>query len=403
MTTNNDHSPTQLPRLRLTKGADRRLQSGHLWIYSNEIDNQATPLRTFTAGQQVGVETQHGKLLGTAYINPNSLLCGRLLTRDSEAFGQPQLVARLRAALQMRERFFAEPFYRLVYGESDLLPGLVVDRFGPHLVAQFNTAGMDAMREPVVAALLEVMQPESILLRNDSGIRELEGLPSEVLVAHGEPPETVELTENGVRFRVPLRTGQKTGWYYDQRPNRAWLRNIVHDRSVLDVFSYIGSFGVQAGAFGAKSVCCIDASEQALVQARENAALNNFKGDFSTLHGDAFDQLRALRTANQHFDVVIVDPPAFVKKKKDLPKGAAAYRRINEIAMELLNPDGLLIASSCSMHLPTEELIKALRAGAQRTGRHVQLLAEGMQGVDHPVHPSIPETRYLKALLARVV
>jgi 23S rRNA (cytosine1962-C5)-methyltransferase len=246
------------------------------------------------------------------------------------------------------------------------------------------------------------MQPESILLRNDSGIRELEGLTSEVVVAHGAPPEFVEMTENGVRFRAPLRTGQKTGWFYDQRPNRAWLRGVSTGRSVLDVFSYIGSFGVQAGAFGAKSVCCVDASEQALLQAQENAVLNNFKGDFSTMQGDAFDVLRALRTDNRHFDIVIVDPPAFVKKKKDLPKGAAAYRRINEIAMELLNPDGLLIASSCSMHLPVEELVDALRSGAQRTGRHVQLLAEGMQGIDHPVHPTIPETRYLKALLARV-
>ena len=216
-----------LPRLRLMRGADRRLQAGHLWIYSNEIDNQATPLRSFSAGQQVAVETEHRKLLGTAYINPNSLLCARLLTRDAEPFGQRQLVSRVRAALQMRERFFAEPFYRLVYGESDLLPGLVVDRFGAHLVVQLNTAGMDAMREQVVAALLEVMQPESILLRNDSGIRELEGLASEVVVAHGEPPEFVELTENGVRFRAPLRTGQKTGWFYDQRPNRAWLRDVA--------------------------------------------------------------------------------------------------------------------------------------------------------------------------------
>jgi len=392
-----------LPRLRLNKGADRRLQSGHLWIYSNEIDNQVTPLRTFTPGQHATVETQHGKVLGTAYLNPNSLICARLLTRGSAVFSAALLIARLRTALQLRERFFDAPFYRLVYGESDLLPGLVVDRFGAHLVVQLNTAGMDAMREMVVDALTEVLQPESILLRNDSGIRELEGLPSEVVVAHGEPPETIELTENGVRFRAPLRTGQKTGWFYDQRPNRAWLQAISRDRSVLDVFSYVGSFGVQAGVFGAKSVSCVDASEQALLQARENAELNNFRGDFHTLHGDAFDQLRALRADNRKFDIVIVDPPAFVKKKKDLPKGAAAYRRINEIAIELLNPDGLLIASSCSMHLPTEELVEALRSGAQRTERHVQLLAEGMQGIDHPVHPAIPETRYLKALLARVI
>ena len=400
MTTNNSSTP--LPRLRLAKNADRRLRGGHLWVFSNEVDNKNTPLRDFKPGQQACVENSQGKLLGTAYVNPNSLICGRLLTRDDQTFGRQQLTERISAALQLRQRFFAEPYYRLVFGESDLLPGLVVDRFGAHLVVQLNTAGMDVLRDEVVAALIDVMQPQSILLRNDSGVRTLEGLEQEIIPVHGTPPDYAELIENGVRFRVPLGTGQKTGWFYDQRANRAWLKNIVAGRKVLDVFSYVGSFGVQAGVFGAASVCCVDSSEQALTLARENAELNGIGDRLTTLHGEAFDKLRALIADGQRYGVIITDPPAFIKKKKDLPKGIAAYRRLNELAMRLLEPDGFLIASSCSMHLPREELLETIRFGAERIGRHAQLLAEGMQDVDHPVHPAIPETRYLKTMLARV-
>ena len=392
-----------LPRLRLAKNEDKRLRAGHLWIYSNEIDTQATPLKTLQPGQHVLIENAQEKVLGTAYVNPHSLICARLLTRDETPFDRSMLVHRLNIALGMRQAFFREPYYRLVYGESDLLPGLVVDRFGDHLSVQLNTAGMEAMREDIIAALVKVLKPASIVFRNDSSMRQLEGLPVVTENVYGEPPEVVQLIENGVKFLAPMIAGQKTGWFYDMRPNRAWLRDLVPGKRVLDVFSYVGSFGISAGAFGASEVWCVDASELALDFAEQNAELNGLADRFTAVQGDAFEVLKALKEDDQRFDVIIVDPPAFIKKKKDHAEGLKAYRRINEMAMRLLHKDGFLLSGSCSMHLPREDLLEVVRASARHLDRHAQILAEGMQGVDHPVHPAIPETRYLKAVLSRIV
>jgi 23S rRNA (cytosine1962-C5)-methyltransferase len=391
-----------LQRLRLAKNEDKRLRSGHLWIYSNEVDTQATPLRNFSAGEQVIVENQQGKSLGVAYINPQSLICARMMTNDERPVDLNTLKKRIKAALALREQLFDQPYYRLIFGESDLLPGLVVDRFGDHLCVQLNTAGMDAMRDLVIEALVRMLQPTSILLRNDAAVRKLEGLPLEVVTAYGEVPDEVELIENGVRFLAPLAAGQKTGWFYDQRPNREWLRNIVPGKRVLDLFSYVGSFGIQAAVFGADDVWCADISESALDMVHKNAELNGVADKLNTVQGDAFTILKSFKEADERFDVIIVDPPAFIKRKKDMKEGMLAYRRINEMAMRLLNNDGYLISASCSMHMPREELLDLVRASARHIDRHAQILAEGMQGMDHPVHPAIPETRYLKAVLSRV-
>jgi 23S rRNA (cytosine1962-C5)-methyltransferase len=391
-----------LPRLRLKRSEERRLQSGHLWIYSNEVDNQETPLQGFEAGEQVRVESSGSKALGIAYVNPRSLICARLVSRTSQRLDTTLLFQRLQQALALRRQLFNEPYYRLVYGESDLLPGLVVDRFGGHLTVQLNTAGMDRMKDQILDALLQVLNPESILLRNDSAMRTLEGLPREVVAAYGLGPKVVQLLENGVPMLAPLHDGQKTGWFYDQRPNRAWLRNFAPDKRVLDVFSYVGGFGVQAAVFGAKEVLAVDASRPALEMAEKNAELNGVGTIFNSIEGDAFAVLKGLKEEGERFDLVVVDPPAFIKRKKDHKEGLQAYRRINELAMQLLSPQGLLLSASCSMHLEREELLDALRSGGRRQNRHVQLLMEGMQGPDHPVHPAIPETRYLKAFLVRV-
>ncbi|WP_205527434.1 class I SAM-dependent rRNA methyltransferase [Teredinibacter turnerae] len=389
--------------IRLKKNEDRRLKAGHLWIYSNEVDVAQTPLKNILPGSQLRVESASGQLLGTAYVNPHSLICARMVTRTDQPLDRSLLVHRIKIALSLRERFFPEPFYRLIYGESDLLPGLVVDRFGEHLCVQTTTAGMELMTDEIIAALDKVLRPSSILLRNDSSAREFENLPEQVVAALGEPPAEVELIENGVRFIAPLHDGQKTGWFYDQRPNRAWLKGLVEGKRVLDVFSYVGAFGVQALAWGAKDLWCADASARALDVAQKNAQLQGGGDRFTALEGDAFASLKALKENDERFDVVIVDPPAFIKRKKDLAAGTQAYRRINELAMRLLDRDGLLLAGSCSMHLPRESLHDILRASGRHLDRHVQVLAEGMQGADHPVHPSIQETRYLKAFLARSV
>ena len=388
--------------LRLKRHEEKRLLNGHLWIYSNEVNTRETPLQQYRPGEQVLVETYNGKLLGTAYVNPQSLICARLVSRDQRILDGALLAHRLAAALRLREQLFNEPFYRLVYGESDLLPGLVVDRYGAHLSVQLNTAGMQAVRGQVLDTLIQVLVPASIVLRNDSSIRTLEGLPREVEVAWGKAPEIVELMENGVRMLAPLHSGQKTGWFYDQRPNRAWLRNLVHGKRVLDVFSYIGGFSVPAAAFGAREVVAVDASRPALEMAGKNAELNGVGNILNSIEGDAFAVLKSLKMAGEFFDVVVVDPPAFIKRKKDHKEGLLAYHRINELAMQLLSADGFLLSASCSMHLGREELLGVLNSAGRRQNRQVQIVMEGSQGPDHPVHPAIPETRYLKAFLARV-
>lgn len=392
----------ELPTLRLKRQEERRLLGGHLWIYSNEVNIRETPLKLFQAGQQVRVESHGGKFLGIAYVNPQSLICGRLVSRNERLLDRTLLLHRLQQALQLRNRLFDQPYYRLVYGESDLLPGLVVDRFGGHLSVQLNSAGMAAVKGEIIDALQDVVGPDSILLRNDSSIRILEGLDREIEVALGRVPQEVELIENGVRMLAPLLDGQKTGWFYDQRPNRAWLRQFARGRRVLDVFSYVGSFGVQAAAFGAREVVAVDASRPALEMAEKNATLNGVGKIFNCIQGDAFAVLKGLKADGEQFDVIVVDPPAFIKRKKDHKEGLQAYHRINELAMQLLGPDAILVSASCSMHLQREELIDVLRNGGRRLDRHVQILLEGMQGPDHPVHPAIAETRYLKAFLARV-
>jgi 23S rRNA (cytosine1962-C5)-methyltransferase len=392
----------ELKTLRLNRHEERRLQGGHLWIYSNEINGKETPLKQFQRGEQVRVEAHSGKFLGIAYVNPHSLICGRLFSREPHILDHALLLHRLEQALSLRSRLFDQPFYRLVYGESDLLPGLVVDRFGKHLSIQLNTAGMEVLKSEIIDALKTLLNPESILLRNDSSMRPLEGLPQEVVTAHGTPPQEVELLENGVRMLAPLHNGQKTGWFYDQRPNRAVLQRFVQGKRVLDVFSYIGGFGVQAAAFGAKEVMAVDSSRFALEMAEKNAALNGVENIFSGAEGDAFDVLKALKQEGEQFDVIVVDPPAFIKRKKDHKEGLRAYHRINELAMRLLSDDGLLLSASCSMHLQRDELLDVLRNGGRRLDRHVQVLFEGTQGPDHPIHPAIPETCYLKAFLARV-
>jgi 23S rRNA (cytosine1962-C5)-methyltransferase len=306
-------------------------------------------------------------------------------------------------ALSLRERVFGEPFYRLVHAESDALPGLVVDRFGDVLAVQLNTAGMDAMRAEVIDALVKVLKPTAIVLRNDSSSRQLEGLPSAVEVVHGTLPEAVEIVENGTRFRVPLLEGQKTGWFFDHRDNRARMQRYVRGARVLDVFSYVGGWGVQAAVAGAKEVTCVEVSEVALERVGENAALNGVDDRVSGLLGDAFEALKALRQDRERFDVVVLDPPAFIKRKKDVTQGVQAYRRINQAAMQLLGKDGILVSASCSYHLHRDTLLSVMDKSARHLDRSLQILEQGHQAPDHPVHPSIPETDYLKCYIGRVV
>ena len=393
-----------LPPLRLRKGEDRRLRAGHLWVFSNEVDVERTPLTAFEPGTLVEVQDVRGAPLGSGYVNPRSLICARLVSRDPrQALDRELLRSRVGRALELRDRLFEEPFYRLLFGEGDGLPGLVVDRFGDALVVQITTAGMERLRSEVVGVLDEVVRPSAILLRNDTSSRSLEGLELYTDTALGELPERVEIRENGVRFQVPLTGGQKTGWFYDHRFNRARLQRYVQGRRVLDVFSYIGGWGVQAAAAGAAGVLCVDSSAAALDELQASARLNGLEDRVSTLRGDAFDALRDLRESGERFDVVVLDPPAFIKRKKDAKQGEKAYRRINQLGLDLLADGGILVSASCSFHMSRDSLLDAVLRASRDANREVQLLEEGHQAADHPIHPAIPETSYLKAFFLRTL
>ncbi len=392
---------TSLPPLALKPREERRLQAGHLWIFSNEVDVEATPLTAFTPGDIVQLRSSGDRFLGYAYVNPRSLISARVLGRDPDyPPGKSLLVHRLKVALALRRRFHVEPFYRLAFGEGDLLPGLVVDRYGDVLVAQAATAGMDAMKGDIEEALVKVVAPKALLWKNDSPMRELEGLERGVATAFGTVPDYVDVPEGGVNFRVPLAAGQKTGWYFDQSANRSLVARHAAGARVLDVFSYAGAFALQAKRAGATAVTCVDSSKAALEAASATADANGLEVEL--LEGDAFDTLEALAAERRRFDVVVVDPPAFIKRKKDHPKGLAAYRRINQLAMQLIDRDGLLMSCSCSYHLAPGELVDAVQRAARHQGRFAQLVAVGGQAPDHPVHPAIDETRYLRAFLFRV-
>ncbi|WP_421868650.1 class I SAM-dependent rRNA methyltransferase [Motiliproteus sp.] len=395
---------TPLQVLRLKAKADRRLRGGHLWIYSNEVDTKATPLKQFQVGEQVVVEQAGGKPLGVAYLNPNNLICGRMVSRDpAQLLDRSLLVHRLKIALSLRQRCFEQDCYRLVYGDSDGLPGLVVDRFYDLLVVQISSAGMERLKSELVDALQQVIKPSAILLRNDGKMRAMEGLESYVETALGEVPELAPLVENGVNFAAPVLTGQKTGWFYDHRMNRARLQQHVAGKRVLDVFSYIGGWGVQAAAAGAAEVVCLDASSTALDVVEHNAQLNGVADQVQTLQGDAFEGLKQLKAEAEKFDVIVVDPPAFIQKRKDIRNGEQAYQRINQLAISLLARDGLLVSASCSMHLQRDRLVEIIRASSRQVDRQAQIIEQGHQGADHPVHPAIPETDYLKSMFVRIL
>ncbi len=396
-------SSDDLPELRLKPREERRIAGGHLWIFSNEVDTDRTPLTAFATGALCRVVASNDRFLGFAYVNPHALICARILGRDPGfAPGKSLIVHRLQVALALREKLYPQPFYRLAYGESDGLPGLVLDRFGDIVVGQIGTAGMEAMKPAIVEAVAKVLGPKVLIWKNDSGARELEGLPSYVETAIGPDIEETVVEENGVRFFVPMGHGQKTGWFYDQAYNRRALLKYVKGARVLDVFSYLGAWGLAAAAAGASEVLSVDSSAPALELLQRSAAANGLH-NVRTERADAFDALAALRAAGEKFDVVIIDPPAFIKRRKDMPKGQAAYRKLNQLAMQVLGRDGFLVSCSCSHHLGLDDLMVTIQQAARHVDRFAQVVEVGGHAPDHPIHPAIAETRYLKSLFCRVV
>ena len=403
--------------LTLKKNEDRRIRAGHLWVFSNEIDTGRTPLKAFTAGEPAALVDSTGRSLGTVYVNPNSLIAARLVSRKAENPLNAELIAeRLRLALAWREKIYDKPYYRLIHAEGDGLPGLILDRYGDVFVAQVGTAGMEARKSALADAVLELFNPAVLLFRNDLAGRELEGLPvapagAAVEVAIGPAaehlPAEIEVLEQQLVFAASLCLGQKTGWFYDQRDSRARAATLAaacgKGISVLDVFSYVGGFGCAAAAAAeAAQVTFLDASEGALRLAEQNARRNLPLADVRVMAGDAANLLADLREAGQKFDLVSLDPPAFIKRKKDETAGLGAYQRCNELALDLVAEGGLLVTSSCSQHLGLEAFRQVLARAAARRRKTVQIVGVGRQGADHPVPPAMPELEYLKTFFLRI-
>ncbi len=391
------------PDLYLKKNEDKRLRKGHLWVFSNEVDTKRSPLDQFAAGDLVVIKDNSGKPLGSAYINPNTLVCARLISRKpSQKLGGNFFKDRISNALALRERLFDKPYYRLVFGESDGLPGLVIDRFGSVLSVQITTAGIEKQKEILVTTLIELLSPESIILKNDNSQRQLENLSQKTEVIYGTLPETLIIEENNALFQLNVIDGRKTGWFYDHRNSRVQVAKLAKEQRILDLFCYSGAWGIPAAMAGASDVTCVDSSESALTMAQSSAKLNSVQDRMHFVRSDVFDFLKQARENNAHYDIIILDPPALIKRKKDFKAGYEAYRRLNHLALQVLSKNGILVSASCSHHLTKSNLHELLRSSARHIDRHLVFFSSGSQGPDHPVHPSIPETEYLKTYFCSV-
>jgi 23S rRNA (cytosine1962-C5)-methyltransferase len=374
----------------------RKARAGAPWIFSNEVVMD-TAAKALVPGTLVDVKGDDGQDFGSGYFNPKSLIAVRLLARAcGVAVDAAFFTTQLTRALKLRQAIYDKPFYRLVHAEGDGLPGLTIDRFGDTLVLQITTAGMEALLTPLKMALESLLSPKTIILRNDAPARSLEGLETYVRAEKGEMGR-IAVEENGARYFADLGQGQKTGWYYDQRDNRAFIAGLAKGKSVLDAFSYTGGFGILAGKAGASEVMCLDSSAPALALAEESAAAN--RASIRAIKADVFEELERLIAQKEVFDIVVADPPPFVKSKKDLEPGAKAYRKLARLAAAVTAPGGMLLLASCSHNIPADRFASECAAGIMRSGRKASLIRSAGAGPDHPVHPMLPESAYLKALV----
>jgi len=386
------------PTVRLQPRHDARVRHGHPWAFSNEIMMDAEA-KAIPAGTPVTLTTAGGERLGVGFFNPHTLIAARVLTANTDSIiDRAFYTAKLQAALALRARLYAEPYYRLVHAEADGLPAIVIDRMGDVLVVQLNAAGPDLARDDIIAALVETLNPKAIVLKNDSPARALEGLAVETSLAFGALSGSVELIENGARFGIDPLGGQKTGWFYDQRDSRAFVARFAKGARVLDAYCYGGGFGIASAMAGAASVTLLDRSAPALEAAGRSAALNGVGDRCAVRQQEVFEALDTMAAANEKYDVVIVDPPAFAKSRKDIPVAVKAYRKLVRQAAGLVTQGGILFAASCSHNVGVPEFADAVARGLDDAKRGGRILRSAGAGPDHPVHPMLPESAYLKSL-----
>lgn len=387
------------PTVRLNKGGGSRLLRGHPWGFSNEIE--MTPeTKALAPGSVVAVETRAGEGVGLAHLNPHSLIALRMLDRTAERTIDSAWVAeRLSQALAWRGRLFDSPYYRVVHAEADGLPGLIVDRYGDVVVLQANSAGMDRMLPAVVEAVRDVLAPAAIVLRNDSPVRKLEGLGEEVRLVEGTVPDPALVSEGGALFPLDPLGGQKTGWFFDHRDNRSFVARLSSGMRVLDLYAHTGGFGIQAAVAGAAEVDLIDRAGPALAQAARAAELSGVADRVSTRKADAFAALEHLVKTGAQYDIVVCDPPAFARSKKDVGPAAKAYRKLARMTAQITAPGGVLLLASCSHHMDPVSFAQQNARGLGDAGREGRILRSAGAGPDHPVHAHLPESAYLKAMV----
>ncbi len=384
-------------------GRDRRVRGGHPWVYSNEI--RMTPeAKALAAGTVTRLRRADGKPLGVGTFNARALIAYRQFSPRAETVVDGNLIGdRLMRALALRKRLFAEPYYRLVHGEADGLPGLIVDRFADTFVVQTGTAGTEALLANVVAALNESLGAKTVVLRNDGSFRRLEGLDSYVRVAMGEIREPVEVIEGGLRFPADVMAGQKTGWYFDQSASRAFVAPLAAGASMLDIYCYTGAFAVAAAAAArARAVLGVDSSREALSLARRAADGNGVGAGVEFERGDAFGKLAELAHEKRRFRVVAADPPSFVRSRGELKSGLRGYRKLAHLASALVEDGGFLFIASCSHNVPADAFASEVALGITRAGRQARIIRAAAAGPDHPVHPFLAETAYLKSLVLQI-
>jgi len=389
-----------LPHIRLLPGRHKRVAQGYPWIFSNELAMDAAA-KALEPGALVRVDNASGEAEGLAFFNKHTLIAARLVSRAVKVhLDQGFFVERLQRAQALRRRFYDKPFYRLVHAEADGLPGTVVDRYDDVLVVQINTAGMERAKDAFLAALAEVTGASTVLLRSDGAARQQEGLEPEERLVQGSLPELVRVEENGATYFADLGGGQKTGWFYDQRDNRAWIRTFAQGARVLEGYCYSGGFTIQAALAGAAEVVAVDRSESALALAGKAAEANGVAGRVKLVKAEVFADFA--RRKDERYDLVLVDPPAFIKSRRDINQGLKGYRKLARLAAQVTAPGGILFIASCSFHADPASFVQAVAGGLTDAGRQGRILKVTGAAPDHPVHPQLPETSYLKAVTLAV-
>ncbi|KAA0257070.1 class I SAM-dependent rRNA methyltransferase [Deferribacter autotrophicus] len=384
----------------LKKGFERRVQTGYLWIFSNEVEN----LKDFVPGELAKIFTHTKDFVGIGYVNPHSLICARILSKKDTKIDIDFVKNRITTALSLRKKLYNKPYYRLLFSEGDFFPGVIIDRYDNIFSIQLNTFWADKNKDLIITALKEIFSNNiNIVLKNDNNARLLETLPLSVESLNSEFNGDIFFEENEIKMYVNILKGQKTGYYFDQRENKKLMQFVAKDSYVIDVFSYIGGWGLNALKNGAKKVTFVDISAFPLECAEENVKLNKFKAETEFIKMDAIDFLKNLAQSNEKPDVLVIDPPAFVKSKKKLNEALKGYINLNKWALKSVKKNGFIFTCSCSQHVDEEKFHWILNNAAKTAGKKFKILSKLSQGFDHPVNPKMKETFYLKGFFIQVL